>query len=160
MTMEDAPYPTSFTCIDAIVYVKEENSIVMIKKFAGDLLRLPGGFVDPTDLSLIHAVRRELNEEIGLLRYGNHYKNVKEHGSFLTQDKGRYELGVSKHRLRTFLFSGEITSDKANRLVPGDDAFEIGALNVDLLNDIGWITSNVVPGHIPLLYTWFATLEK
>lgn len=154
--MENTPFPISFSCVDMIVFIRETRELVFIKKPQDNYLRIPGGFVDVTDLSYSAAAKREMKEEINLFNVDDY----KKHGSFLIHDIGRYEKGLSKHRLRTHLFSFEISKWEAESLKPGDDASEVITINVELLNDIAWVNTHVLATHIPLLYTWFATFQK
>lgn len=60
-------YPLASVCVDAIVVNQTKSvagpSYLLVKKRGESLFRFPGGFVDPEDTSLEHAVRRELAEE-------------------------------------------------------------------------------------------------
>lgn len=154
--MENTPFPISLSCVDMIVLIKESQKLVLIRKHGDDHLRLPGGFVDTTDLTLIAAAKREMCEEIHLYNVDKY----KSHGSFLVHDVGRYEMSLSKHRLRTNLFSFEVSEDDTEGIGPGDDASEVVRVDVELLNDIAWANTFILPTHIPLLYMWFATLQK
>lgn len=152
--IEGLPFPVSFSCVDMIVATPDKHIVFIKKSYKDDLLRLPGGMVDPTDLTLRKAAYRELEEEISAYRAD--LVSVVELSEFLTNDAGRYCPSLSQHRLRTklfgFVYIGDVTKLKA-----GDDATDLELVPVDQLYDINWVTSNVAPGHIPLLYTWLAT---
>lgn len=58
------PFPTSYQVVDVAV-INEANQTILLGQKAGDgdKYRFIGGFVDPTDLSLERAAKREVFEE-------------------------------------------------------------------------------------------------
>jgi len=156
--MENTPFPITFSCIDLILTYKG-NLVFITKSYKDKYLRLCGGMVDTTDLSLKAAMLREAGEELGAKA---RYINIDDDftvQSFLTQDYGRYNPETSKHRLRTTLFSAEYDYPTTSipvdgTLKAGDDADGLVLIPIDKLYDIDWVLNNVAPGHIPLLYYW------
>jgi ADP-ribose pyrophosphatase YjhB (NUDIX family) len=163
--MENTPFPIVFSCIDLILTIK--GKIVFIKKsYKDDLLRLPGGMVDTTDLTLKECVRREAKEEINAEAMFMDFNDDFRVTSFLTQDSNRYNPDSSKHRLNTTLF--HVRYDDSVRQGPdgqhyglkaGDDADGIELVPIKNLFDVDWVSKNVMPGHIPLLYYWLGQFD-
>jgi len=163
--MEEVPFPIVFSCIDLILTVG--SKIVFIKKsYKDNLLRLPGGMVDTTDLTLKHTVRREAKEEVNAnpecMEFNDDFRVM----SFMTQDSNRYNPDSSKHRLKTTLFHVRYTNpfepailDANEGLKAGDDADGIELVPIKQLFDIDWVAKNIMPGHIPLLYYWLGQYD-
>lgn len=156
--MEETPFPITFSCIDLILTCR--GCLVFItKSYKDKYLRLCGGMVDTTDLSLKAAMLREAKEEMGVDPRFVHIDEGFTVQSFLTQDYGRYNPDTSKHRLRTTLFTAEyvhprIGTPQEELLKAGDDADGLKFIPISQLYDINWVLENVAPGHIPLLYYW------
>ncbi len=156
--MEVTPFPITFTCIDLILTFR--GFLVFItKSYKDKYLRLCGGMVDTTDLSLKAAMIREAKEELGVNPVFMRIDEGFTVQSFLTQDGGRYNPETSKHRLRTNLFFAEYADPDFNKpmgdlLHAGDDADGLEFVPIRRLYDVDWVIKNVVPGHIPLLYYW------
>lgn len=156
--MEAAPFPITFSCIDLILVFR--GCLVFITKTYKDkYLRLCGGMVDPTDLSLKAAMLREAKEELGADSKFVKIDDGFTIQSFLTQDYGRYNPGTSKHRLRSTLFAAEyihpeLSASMGTLLAGNDDADGIAFVPIARLYDIDWVINNVAPGHIPMLYYW------
>jgi ADP-ribose pyrophosphatase YjhB (NUDIX family) len=154
--MEQTPFSISFTCVDGLIVHK--NKIAMIKKSNKDnLLRLPGGMVDTTDLTFMDAFKREMEEEINLT--SRDINEITLLGSFLMYDKGRYSDEVSKHRLRTIVFSADVSKNTVDSslfteppLKAGDDATSVEWVELKKFRDIAWANEHVMSGHIPLIY--------
>jgi len=114
-------FPRVFQCVDIAVtrrnaYGKGPRLILLGRKHKHDLLRFPGGFVDPTDDSLEYAAKRELGEEA---------PNISVEGDldFVTSqlvDDWRYR---DTDRIMTALFHGEYTFGNS---VAGDDLTFVG----------------------------------
>lgn len=164
LQMEQTPFPIVFSCIDLILTVGDK--IVFIKKsYKDNLLRLPGGMVDTTDLTLKDTVRREAKEEINaeakFMDFNDDFRVI----SFLTQDSNRYNPDSSKHRLKTTLFHVRYddsickSHDEHYGLVAGDDASGIEIVPIKKLFDVDWVSKNIMPGHIPLLYYWLGQYD-
>ena len=114
--------------------------------------------IDTTDLTNLKSAFRELKEEIGVPSYG--FQFAEKLGEFLVGDKGRYDKLTSKHRLKSYLYSFEINEKGIVDLKPGDDAKELHQIKVSQLYDLGWVTENILPTHIPMLFTWLAKQKR
>jgi len=158
LQMELTPFPITFSCIDLILTCRG-NLVFITKSYKDKYLRLCGGMVDTTDLSVKAAMLREANEELGA---NPSFIKVDEGftvQSFLTQDGSRYNPEFSKHRLRSTLFAADYIHPKLDAppeslLKSGDDADGLVFVPIRKLYDIDWVVKNVVPGHIPMLYYW------
>lgn len=149
--MENTPFAISFSCVDMVLTI--DNLIVFIKKsYKDNFLRLPGGMVDPDDLSLEDAALRELSEEVNASLDATSINPEFKPKDFLTADTGRYSPDLSKHRLRTRLFHA--TTLNIECLQGLDDADGLLLVPIKQLQDIDWVTKNIAPGHIPLIYYW------
>lgn len=96
-------YPRAFPTVD--IAVTKGVEVLMGRRHAKDLLRFPGGFVDPTDCSLEVAAQRELHEECdvsieGPLTYVDsfkvedwRYKGTGD-GIMTTLFQGSYTFGI------------------------------------------------------------------
>lgn len=158
---EALPYPVSFSCVDMIVcmdsFFDEDNKgIAMITKKGDNMLRLPGGFIDPTDYSPKHAAAREGSEEINLEDAPAKWKSTGF--SCLTRDRGRYNPDESKHRLRTHLMTCTISPGMSKVLEAGDDAETVQMVPLEKFYDIAWVCENVLGGHIPIIFWWLGSI--
>lgn len=59
-------YPTSFQAVDNVIYNRETNSLLLVRKKVQSKFRFSGGFVDPEDKSLEEAALRERIEEVSI----------------------------------------------------------------------------------------------
>lgn len=58
-------FPTAYPTVDiAVVKLSFDSEVLLGRKPGRDKWCFPGGFVDPTDLSLENAAKRELSEEV------------------------------------------------------------------------------------------------
>jgi 8-oxo-dGTP pyrophosphatase MutT (NUDIX family) len=99
-----------------VVAITESNCLVLVRQYrhaAGDFfLELPGGAVEPDDISLKYAARREFEEETG----------------FTAQ---RWELITSLHtnRVHFFLALGAIL-DRPQRLDVGEHGLQVELVDI------------------------------
>lgn len=154
--IEQLPFPVTFSCVDMIVYTRK--SILMIKKGKDDLLRIPGGMIDPGDNTNLMAAYRELEEEVNLKEVN--LKTPEKIGEFLVADSGRYDSKVSKHRLKSYLYSFELDIEKWYEIKAGDDAKETYKVPITNLFDLEWVVNNILPTHIPMLFTWLSKQKR
>jgi 8-oxo-dGTP pyrophosphatase MutT (NUDIX family) len=155
--MEKAPFPIVFSCVDGIVH--NDSHICFIKKpEKDDLLRLPGGMIDVNDFTIIDALKREMYEEINLRE--SWIDSISPVVNMLMFDKGRYDSGTSKHRLRTNVYDIKVDDSLyMSDLEPGDDAGEVIIIAIKQLYDVAWLSRNVLAGHIPLIAYWLGTKQ-
>lgn len=150
--IEKFEFPICFTCVDCVLMRDEQ--VIFIKKKNNDLLHLPGGFVDPSDLTIEDALHREMKEEVGVEIDQVHFQN-----EFLANDGNRYNpygKNASKHRVRTSLFTARVKfneNDEQAMPVAGDDAVAVELVDAKQLMDLAWAVKHITPGHIPLLYS-------
>jgi len=134
-------YPVSYQTVDIACLGSGGHRILLCKKPSEDKFRFIGGFVDPKDLSLEHAARREFMEETG----GNgEISDLKYLGSFRVDD-WRYVKGRDK--IMTSLFIGEMIF---GTIEPSDDISELRWFGISEFKSDRFIEENIVPEHIPL----------
>jgi bifunctional NMN adenylyltransferase/nudix hydrolase len=134
-------YPVSYQTVDIACLGSGGHRILLCKKPSEDKFRFIGGFVDPKDLSLEHAARREFMEETG----GNgEISDLKYLGSFRVDD-WRYVKGRDK--IMTSLFIGEMIF---GTIEPSDDISELRWFGISEFKEDGFIEENIVPEHITL----------
>ena len=90
-------YPKAYPTVDIAVVKHPENLVLLGKKRSGTGLNFPGGFVDPTDLSLEYAALRELREEVEVTVHNDEVEYI---GSCPIDDY-RYK-GTSEKIMTTF----------------------------------------------------------
>lgn len=106
-------YPRLFMCVDVAI-VKHNDSlgvklptpqILLGRKHAGDRLRFPGGFVDPTDDCLEESAFREMQEECGtsIVPAGGEGWTAMEYVASMLIDDWRYPEG-GRDRIMTSFF--------------------------------------------------------
>ncbi len=130
-------YPAAYPTVDiAILDERTRTNILLVRKSAESKWRLPGGFVDPTDMSYEAAARREVSEELS----GLAVTDLQYLGSVRVDD-WRYRR--ERDKIITTLFA---TTVMFGSPVPSDDvAFaKWFPLTKELKNDI-------VPEHLPLI---------
>lgn len=137
-------FPTSFQAVDIAIRHKTEPKVIVGRKPGEKGWRLPGGFVDPKDLSLEDAAKREAREEVGNIEVDN----VKYIASFRTND---YRYRKSEHKLMTALFYSEYVGGE---VIAGDDLIEARWQNFEGLVDC------LMEGHKVLGELFLKNLEK
>lgn len=114
-------FPTSFQTVDIVIKHSTQNQVIVGRKKGENGWRLPGGFVDPKDLSLESAAKREAGEEVG----GIEIADVKYIASIRIDDH-RYR--ESEHKIMTALFSATYVY---GAIKAGDDLDEVRWQNLD-----------------------------
>lgn len=139
-------YPISYQTVD-IAVVNKHNQLLLARKPNEHKYRFVGGFVDPTDLTLEAAAKRELGEETG----GN--------GNF---DSPVY---VSSHRINDWRYRSEVDKIMTSLflvnhlwgpLEPADDIAELRWVKVE---DIQNLEELLMPEHIPLMISLLSYLK-
>ena len=110
-------YDTSFQTTDCFVINREKKEILLGRKHTESKFRLIGGFVDPADLSLEDAAKRELREEAGANLECSHPQYLFSN----RQDDPRYR--DSRDKILTAVFRFEYLFGFATA---GDDIKEVG----------------------------------
>ena len=132
-------FPISYQTVDMIVYDPKKQKIILGRKRDSYKWNFPGGFVDPTDLSLESAAERELKEEVINIDV---YQNPKYLGSYRINDH-RYRNEEDKILTALFLFEY-----RKGKVSAGDDLCEVHWFS---LKDINEIRKNISDNHLPLL---------
>ena len=96
-------YPVSFQTVDIAVVDFERYRVLVAKKPHEKLFRFVGGFVDPTDISLETAAKRETMEETGMIETDD-YKYI---GSYRIDD---WRYRKSKDKIMTAFFTCKFIS--------------------------------------------------
>jgi|SRR6478609_1808688 len=134
-------FPTAYPTVDIAVVrntyggYNDFDQIVLGRKKGSVKWVLPGGFVDPTDLSLERAVKREAKEELGDIELGNPWYI----GSAKVDD---WRYHGTKDGIITSIFAVQYIFGQVKA---GDD-----------LEDAQWFTwdnafDNIAPHHLELL---------
>jgi len=132
-------YPRAFPCVD-IACTRDKGAarkVLLGRRFPGDKLRFPGGFVDPTDESLEMAASRELMEEApGISVSGVLDGAFKYIGSYRIDD---WRYRDTKDRIVTTFFHVEYMFGGT---IAGDDLCE-----VDWYSFTEEVKDQLVPNH-------------
>ncbi|MES3005175.1 MAG: NUDIX domain-containing protein [Patescibacteria group bacterium] len=118
-------FPTSFQAVDIAIRHTTERKVIVGRKPGEKNWRFPGGFVDPKDLCLEDAARREAREEVGNIEVAD----VKYIASVRAND---YRYRKSEHKLMTALFSAVYLDGEVKA---GDDLVEARWQDFDGLVD-------------------------
>jgi bifunctional NMN adenylyltransferase/nudix hydrolase len=125
-------FPVSYQTVDVAI-IQNDKVLMARKNKDGGGWRFPGGFVDPTDLSLEHAARREAREETGL-------EIVRE------QYIGSYRINDPRY-----------PPSGADRILTAFFAFDVAfgsAVAMDDIDEVAWFPCNNLPSlvepHWPL----------
>lgn len=109
-------YPISYQTVDIVLYNEKNNAILLGRKSRSGRWCLPGGFVDPSDVSLECAALRELSEEVRNIATEDAISYL---GSYRVQDH-RYRNEEDK--ILTALFLVKYKDGEASA---GDDLEEV-----------------------------------
>jgi bifunctional NMN adenylyltransferase/nudix hydrolase len=134
-------YPVSFQTVDIAPISNDKKSILMAKKPGEMAYRFIGGFVDPTDLSLEMAAKREFHEETGSNAEIGDMKYV----SSFRVDDWRYRSGRDK--IMTSLF---MTTHMWGSLTPSDDISELRWIDIPQFCTDEFQKMAVMKEHMPL----------
>lgn len=140
-----AQRPIAYPCVD-VAPIKEEDGVLKIllaKKSHEENWRFIGGHVDPTDMSLEHAARREFSEETNMCEINN----LEYVTSILVKD---WRYSNEKSDIITTLFKGTFTFGSPR---PMDD---IEALKWFELNEK--VMDDMVEEHLPLMDKLLTTI--
>ena len=134
-------YPRAALTVDAIVFVKEGDSIFILLIQRGrepfkNKWALPGGFIE-MDETLETACKRELLEETGLV--------VEKMTQFKTYDAINRD---PRHRTISVVFSAEI--DKKQLVNGGDDASGAGWFQVSDLPELAFDHKQIITDFFKL----------
>lgn len=125
-------YPLASVCVDAIV-LNTNSQVLLVRKNGETRFRFPGGFVDPDDTSLEHAVRRELQEESPI--------------PWHTDPKYVFSMQIKDWRSSLITNVFEIHTNAVFATVPDGGFGEIGGAG---FFDASSVTSKLVEEHIDL----------
>ncbi len=134
-------YPTSFQTVDMVIRHSIRPQVIVGRKPGEDKWRFPGGFVDPNDLTLELAAKREAKEEVGDIEIGD----IRYVASARVEDH-RYRK--SKHKVMTTLFVGTYIFGP---IKAGDDLEEVR------WQDLGTLTHCLIDAHKPLAELYLKT---
>lgn len=132
-------YKKVFPTVDVALFRNNGEEILLGKKDNSPLLRLPGGFVDPEDISYELAAERELFEEVGDLEVGS-----MQYEMSVKVDDWRYKNEDDK--IITHLFSADFISGQVKA---SDDIVEVQWVMVSELGPM--LDQGILnPEHRPL----------
>lgn len=126
-------FPVAYSTVGCLVVNPETDEILFGRKSGETKYRLPGGFVDPSDNSIVDAAIRELSEEVKGI-------SCAEEVLFLANfkvDDWRYRKSESKIFTNLFLF--EYTGGMP---VADDDLVELIWVNANELDSVDLVESH------------------
>jgi len=151
-------YPTSYQTVDmaCIRFPIEErendhHEIVLVRKPGEELFRLPGGFINPEDVDMEAAAKREFFEECGMVGISNDPEYI----SSFRVDDWRYKRDNNK--IMTALY---MVRYQHGRPDPHDDVVEAELKDmVDLYHASHGLSKVIMEEHIPLINALFHHLD-
>lgn len=135
-------YPTSYQTVDIVIRHSTQPKVLVGRKVGEEGWRFPGGFVDPTDLGLEYAAKREAKEELGDIEIDD----LKYVCSTRINDH-RYRK--SEHKIMTAFFSGTYIYGP---IKAGDDLDEVR------WQDIDGLVECLLDAHKPLGTAYLKTI--
>lgn len=143
-----AQYPVAFPTVD-IACLNSNGEVLLAMKPDEKKWRFIGGFVDPRDLSMEVAARREFLEETGGCEIGDL--------TYVSSHKiNDWRLRKSKNGIITTFFMGNFTYGS---IKPTDDIEKLTWMSLQTLRDAKDIGDIIMEEHIPLMNSLLGKLK-